>query len=101
MPGLVRSETEKHLRPPAGRPPRPEETSAIKSISNLVGEVYNKNKDPQDRTDVQRSWLPTSDPCLVRVKSNLGRAPSQINFFDNGTSLPLGEGLQLALRKHS
>jgi hypothetical protein len=41
----------------AGGQTRPFEEMGIKKISNLVGEVYSKNYDPQEQTDVQRSWL--------------------------------------------
>ena len=41
----------------AGGNPRAAETQGIHKISNLVGEVYSKKYDPQEQTDVQRSWL--------------------------------------------
>lgn len=34
-----------HLRAPAGRPPKAMEINGTKCISNLVGEIYNKNND--------------------------------------------------------
>lgn len=42
----------------AGTYPRPQEQQGTKIISNLVGEVYSNKHDPQEKTDVQRSWLP-------------------------------------------
>lgn len=41
----------------AGTNPRPLEVQGTRIISNLVGEVYNKEHDPQEKTDVQRTWL--------------------------------------------
>lgn len=41
---------------PAGGHIRPEELQGLKRISNLVGEVYSKEQDPQEQTDVQRAW---------------------------------------------
>ena len=41
----------------AGGNLRAAEQQGIHKISNLVGEVYSKAYDPQEQTDVQRSWL--------------------------------------------
>ena len=62
----------------------------LKRISNLTGEVYNKESDPQELTDVQRTWLYGEDPA-VRVV-NEGKVTSQVYPYDNGGSLPLGGG---------
>ena len=57
-----------------------------------MGEVYSKAYDPQEQTDVQRSWLYQQDPGVRAV--NEGKAgKNQVNFFDNANSLPLGEGI--------
>lgn len=76
----------------AGGQVRPFEEMGIKKISNLVGEVYSKNYDPQEQTDVQRSWLYNQDPGVRAVNEGNNRK-IQINFFDNATSLPMGEGV--------
>lgn len=41
----------------AGGHARPEDAQKVKTIANLVGENYSKSFDPQEQTDVQRSWL--------------------------------------------
>jgi len=57
-----------------------------------VGEVYSKAYDPQEQTDVQRSWLYQQDPGVRAV--NEGKAgKAQMQMFDNALSLPLGEGI--------
>ena len=53
-----------------------------------MGEVY-KNDDPQDSTDVQRSWLPQKDPSVQVMQQGRKKA---VLKEDNETSLPLGEG---------
>ena len=71
---------------------RPVDQQGIQKISNLVGEVYSKAYDPQEQTDVQRSWLYQQDPGVRAV--NEGKAgKNQMAFFDNANSLPLGEGI--------
>lgn len=76
----------------AGNNLRPVEKQGIKPISNLTGEIYSKSFDPQEQTDVQRSWLYQQDPGVRAV--NEGRAnKDQTNFYDNANSLPLGEGI--------
>jgi hypothetical protein len=61
-------------------------------ISNLTGEVYSKNFDPKEQTDVQRSWLYSEDPGVRAVNEGLG-GKSQMQPFDNANSLPLGDGV--------
>ena len=51
----------------AGGHMRPDDEQGIKKISNLVGEVYSKNFDPQEQTDVQRAWLYQQDPGVTAV----------------------------------
>ena len=71
---------------------RPIDQQGIHKISNLVGEVYSKNQDPQEKTDVQRSWLYQQDPGVRAV--NEGKAgKNQMQFFDNANSLCMGEGI--------
>ena len=47
--------------------PRPFEEQGVKCISGLTGEVYNCN-DPQESTDVQRSWLYSKDPSVAAMQ---------------------------------
>ncbi len=69
----------------------------IKKISNLVGEVYSKNYDPQEQTDVQRTWLYQQDPGVRAV--NEGKTGiKQTQFYDNANSLPLGEGIHATFK---
>lgn len=43
--------------------PRPFVNQGVKCVSGLTGEIY-KGADPQEATDVQRSWLYTKDPSV-------------------------------------
>ena len=53
-------------------------------LTTQLGEVFNQDHDAQQRTDVQRSWLPEKDPGLKAHKVRPGTArPTQNNFFDN------------------
>jgi hypothetical protein len=52
---------------------RPMDEQKTKVISNLVGEIYNKEFDPQEQTDVQRSWLYQEDPAVKYVNSGQAR----------------------------
>jgi hypothetical protein len=82
---------------------RPIEKQGTHMISNLVGEVYSKNYDPQEQTDVQRSWLYQQDPAVRAVNEGKGGKDArnnQMQFFDNALSLPLGEGIH-ATKKFS
>ena len=76
----------------AGGNARPFENQGIHKISNLVGEVYSKRYDPQEQTDVQRSWLYQKDPGVRAVNDGKAGA-AQMQFYDNANSLPLGEGI--------
>jgi hypothetical protein len=78
----------------AGTNMRAFEEQRTKVISNLVGEIYNKKFDPQEQTDVQRSWLYQQDPAVKAVNEGCARV-IQANYFDNANSLPIGEGEQL------
>ena len=57
----------------AGTNVRPMDEQRTKVISNLVGEIYNKEFDPQEQTDVQRSWLYQQDPAVKVVNSGQAR----------------------------
>lgn len=70
---------------------RPMEQQKVKTLSNLTGEIYNSNYDPQGQTDVQRSWMYQKDPSLRAVNANYQK--DQVNFYDNANSLPMGEGV--------
>jgi hypothetical protein len=81
----------------AGGHMRPEETQGLRKISNLVGEVYSKAFDPQEQTDVQRSWLYQQDPGVTAV--NRGQTgKNQTFFYDNANSICLGEGYHATMR---
>jgi len=75
------------------------EKQGIYKISNLVGEVYSKAYDPQEQTDVQRSWLYQQDPGVRAVNEGMA-GTKQMQFFDNANSLPMGEGIH-ATKKFS
>ena len=49
------------------RLPRPFVEQGVKCISGLTGEVF-KLEDPQESTDVQRSWLYSKDPSVAACK---------------------------------
>lgn len=62
------------------------------TLSNLTGEKYNVDYDPQGQTDVQRSWLYQKDPSLRAANAGFSKK-NQVAFFDNANSLCLGEGV--------
>ena len=68
------------------------DNQGIKKISNLVGEVYSKSYDPQEQTDVQRSWLYQQDPGVRAVNDGIA-GKTQMQMYDNANSLCLGEGI--------
>ena len=80
---------------------RPMEEMSTKIISNLQGELLNKDHDPQQRVDVQRQWLPQTDAAIKTIQTPKYRRYSQVNYFDNANSLALGEGQQLAFMRPS
>ena len=55
----------------AGGYARPEHLQGIKMTSPLVGEVYKTQRDPQQNTVVQRSWLPYSENALNVADDNI------------------------------
>ncbi len=54
----------------------------------MTGEVF-KLDDPQESTDVQRSWLYSKDPAVAAAK--VGKTDQSLKA-DNELSLPLGNG---------
>ena len=91
-PATTTAEFEKTSKILAGGNARPTEQQGIHKISNLVGEVYSKAYDPQEQTDVQRSWLYQQDPGVRAVNDGKAGKP-QMQMFDNALSLPMGEGI--------
>ena len=54
--------------------------------------MYNQASDPQEKTDVQRTWMYQVDPGVNAV--NKGLAGRKQNLpYDNANSLPLGDGM--------
>jgi hypothetical protein len=80
----------------AGANPRPQEKQKVKTTSCLTGEFYSHDvesrtlRDPQENTDVQRSWLYAKDAAVIAVQGDSKRAG--IPEKDNELSLPLGQG---------
>ena len=83
----------------AGGNLRPIDKQGIKALSNLTGEIYSKSFDPQEQTDVQRSWLYQQDPGVRAVNEGVANK-DQTFFYDNALSLPMGEGVH-ATKKFS
>jgi len=73
---------------PAGKEPL-EKENAKRNVF-LVAEVLRKNEDPQNDTEAQRTWINKADAGIEAVKA--GRVPKGVPKYDNGMSLPLGEG---------
>jgi len=63
----------------------------MKKISGLTGEVYNKYADPQEETEVQRTWIYKPDPGVEGVKKGMHEM-DQVAEYDNANSLCLGKG---------
>ena len=76
----------------AGGHMRAMEDQKIKTLTALCGEVDKQMEaDPQERTDVQRSWMYGVDGGVKHVRQ--GPAKPQKQPFDNALSLPLGDGV--------
>jgi len=109
------------LRSFAGGNKRAESQQGIKMTSPLVGEVFKTQKDPQQNTEVQRSWLPYSENALKAADENMRKSQqmnASTNFktseklgnykinncqtlpYDIATSLPLGDGMQSVHSKY-
>jgi len=54
-----------------GKNPRPYEQTGIKMTSALTGEQYKNQKDPQQNTKIQRSWLPYKENALEAAENNI------------------------------
>jgi hypothetical protein len=79
----------------AGTNQRPFENQKVKVIGNLMGENFVATNDPQERVDVQRTWLPQTDVAIQYIDNAKARM-TQTNMFDNATSLCIGEGDKIA-----
>ena len=81
----------------AGGNARPLDLQKVRTVSCLTGENLSKKdgdkKDPQEHTDVQRSWLYSKDAAVAAVRQQPEVAVSQILPYDNALSLPLGDGI--------
>lgn len=109
------------LRSFAGGNKRPENLQGIKMTSPLVGEVYKTQKDPQQNTIVQRSWLPYAENALKAADDNMKMSKQMdtaSNFkssdklgnykvnnaqtlpYDIATSLPVADGMQSLKSKY-
>ena len=71
---------------------RPMDEQSTRVISNMTGEIFDKEHDPQSKTDVQRSWLYQQDPAVGVINQGNARM-KQENMFDNANSLPMGSGM--------
>ena len=63
----------------------------LKKISGLTSEVFNNEADPQEHTEVQRTWIYRKDNAVEAVKQDVHKT-SQIAEYDNANSLCLGKG---------
>jgi hypothetical protein len=63
----------------------------VMKLSGLTSEVYNTSADPQEHTEVQRTWIYKPDPAIETVKTGMNFAKEQPHY-DNANSLPLGMG---------
>ena len=71
--------------------PRPLDKQGVACSAGLTGEFYRAaTKDPQESTNVQRSWLYTNDAAVKAHEQ--GPKVSQQLTKDNETSLPIGMG---------
>jgi len=98
----------------AGFNVRPEEEKGIKMTSPLTGEALKTEKDPQQNTRVQRSWLPYVENSIKAAEANIQKNEevntstgfkstdklanyrannAQALPYDIATSLPMGEGV--------
>jgi hypothetical protein len=105
----------------AGHNVRPEHLQGIKMTSALVGEVYKVEKDPQQNTQVQRSWLPYEEGALkvadenmkknqtMNATNNIKTAGKMTNYkvnntqvlpYDIATSLPVEDGMHTLKSKY-
>jgi hypothetical protein len=66
-------------------------TQGVMKLSGLTSEVYNTSADPQEHTEVQRTWIYKRDNAIETVKSG-ANIPEKLPNYDNANSLPLGPG---------
>lgn len=108
---------------PAGWTKNQPKLEGIAMTSVLTGEKYREGYDPQHNTEVQRAWLPAKDKALYVAKNNLSTNDninktrglsasnfdrlkgyrenmSQVNDYDNATSLPMATGAYDIQNKH-
>jgi len=109
------------LRSFAGGNHRPEAEQGIKMTSPLMGEVYKTERDPQQNTEVQRSWLPYKENALRVAEDNMSKSQqmnassnfkatdkltnykannSQVLSYDIATSLPVADGVHTLKSKY-
>jgi hypothetical protein len=105
----------------AGSNKRPDHLQGIKMTSPLIGEVYKTQKDPQQNTIVQRSWLPYAESALKSADDNMKKSQqmdtangfktsdklgnykvnnAQALPYDIATSLPLADGMHSLKSKY-
>lgn len=68
-----------------------ETKSGIKKLTGLTGEVYNTSADPQEHTEIQRTWIYKKDNAIEATKNGLA-GTDQTKPYDNANSLCLGKG---------
>jgi len=105
----------------AGYNIRPEDQRGIKMTSALTGEVFKTERDPQQNTLVQRSWLPYVENSIKAAETNMSKS-QQVNTsngfkstdklanyktinsqqlpYDIATSLPLADGVHTIQSKY-
>jgi len=100
---------------------RPDTQKGIKMISPMTGEVFKTEKDPQQNTRVQRSWLPYVENSIKVAEENLQKTQTfnsttgfrstdklanyknintQLKPHDIATSLPMGDGVHSVQSKY-
>jgi len=105
----------------AGFNPRSETLKGIKMTSALTGEVFKTERDPQQNTLVQRSWLPYVENSIQTAENNMMKSQSinatngfkttdkLANYrtnntqqlpYDIATSLPMGDGVHTIQSKY-
>ena len=63
----------------------------VKKLSGLTGEVYNTSADPQEHTEIQRTWIYRKDNAIEATK--YGKFENDKDKpYDNANSLPIGKG---------
>jgi hypothetical protein len=63
----------------------------LMKLSGLTAEVFNTSADPQEHTEVQRTWIYRRDNAIETVKQGINEV-SQVSEYDNANSLCLGKG---------